>query len=269
MRKKIYDLEDEIILLRKSRNTSQDKFHWVKNNYPNQVKNVHYKCKVSKELPFEEIKNKEEVDNQEQIASNGRPTERMDIDNAQDPEPENFSFLRSCFLDQIGIPLNKPQSRNVFNFDETLIARGFDKAVITWQGLFWEHSREDIAFRNLRKDQHQVPGYESWSAKGVRVFRLTKPDIRRKPRSHRFAVNPPSSFKKICNPLKMGMWYTHVYQTKVQVEKDMRTLRSRQMAKDLKKICGHFYNVRKHDLEFTRPNEHSVKIYKAELPESS
>ena len=94
------------------------------------------------------------------------------------------------------------------------------------------------------------------------MFRLTKSDTRRKPRPHRFAVKPPSSFKKFCNPLKMGKFYTHVYQTKVQVEKEMKTLRSRQMAKELKKICGDFYNPRKYDLESPRSNEPSVRHVK-------
>ena len=263
MKEKINDLQEEIILLRKSNNVNQETTQKVKNNHPVEIKNVPYISKVypaSKEIPLEVIKDNDEAVNPERIPIIDRPRERMEIDNTQeDSEPENFSFLRGCFREQIGLPLNKPQSCNIFNFDETLIARGFNKAVITWQGLFWEHSREDIAFRNLRKDQYQVPGFESWSAKGVRVFRLTKPDTRRKPRSHRFAVNPPSSWQNHCNPLKMGKFYTHVYQTKVQVEKEMRTLRSKQMAKELKKICGDFYNPRKHDLEPPRFNEPSVR----------
>ena len=31
------------------------------------------------------------------------------------------------------------------------------------------------------------------------------------------------------------------------------------MAKDLKRICGDFYNPRKHDIEFHRPNEPSER----------
>ena len=79
-------------------------------------------------------------------------------------------------------------------FDETLIAKGFDRVVTTWQGMVWEHSKDDICFGNLSKIEFTVDGIEAWRANGVSVFRLTKPDKRTKPRAHRFAVNPTVEF---------------------------------------------------------------------------
>ena len=86
--------------------------------------------------------------------------------------------------------MNEPKSLNRFNFDETIIAKGFYRVVITWQGMFWEHSREDICFKNLKKVEYTMEGFEGWKAKGVNVFRLTKRDNRAKPRAHRFGVFP-------------------------------------------------------------------------------
>ena len=45
--------------------------------------------------------------------------------------PENFELLKKSFQNQIGVPLNRPQSLNIFNFDEKLIAKGFERVVIT------------------------------------------------------------------------------------------------------------------------------------------
>ena len=111
---------------------------------------------------------------------------------AENKSPVNISFLIECFQKQIGVPMNEPLSMNIFNFDETLIAKGFNRVVTTWQGMFWEHSKEDICFRNLTKVEYPVDGVEGWRAKGVSVFRLTKPDLRTRPRAHRFAVIRPT-----------------------------------------------------------------------------
>ena len=137
----------------------------------------------------------------------------------------------------------------IYNFDDVVIAKGFSKAVATWQGLFWELKHSDIAFWNLSREQKQIPGIQSWSARGVRVFKLTKPDNRVRPRPHRFAVNPPRSFRGPCNPLQVGKYYAHVYQTKVEVEHNSkRTLRSKRMASELERLFGDRYNPRPGDL---------------------
>ena len=114
--------------------------------------------------------------------------------------------------------------------------------------MFWEHYKDDICFGNLSKIEFTVDGIEGWRANGVSVFRHTKPDKQTKPRAHRFAVNPPVGFVGSCNPLRVGKWYSHLYQTKVQVKKELKTLHSRQMAMELKRICGHNYCPRKYDI---------------------
>ena len=87
--------------------------------------------------------------------------------------------------------------------------------------------------------------FEGWKAKGVNVFRLTKPNRRAKPRAHRFAVIPPNGFGGRCNPLKVGKFYTNIYQTKVQVGREMRTLHSRGMTKELKILWGNSFHPKK------------------------
>ena len=185
-----------------------------------------------------------------------QPVEELnnDVEMKEEPNtsdnniPPNFSYLTKRFKEQIGVPMNRPMSMNIFNFDETLIAKGFDRVVTTWQGMFWEHSKEDICFRNLSKVVYSVDGVEGWRANGVSVFRLTQPDRRSRPRAHRFAVNPPAGFNGKCNPLRVGKFYSHIYQTKVQVGRELRTLRSKHMALELKKMFGNEYRPRKFDI---------------------
>ena len=68
------------------------------------MKNVNHISVESKEIPFEEIKNKTEVDNAERIASNGRPTERMDIDKTQDLSLRTSPFSEAVFLSRLVSP---------------------------------------------------------------------------------------------------------------------------------------------------------------------
>ena len=58
---------------------------------------------------------------------------------------------------------------------------------------------------------------QTWSAKGMRVFKLTKSDLRGKPPPHVLAVNQPAGFSNPCNPLMVGKYYAHLYHTKVEV----------------------------------------------------
>ena len=243
MKDKINDLEDEIILLRKSRNVSQETTQKVKKNCPVKIKNVHNKSKDN--LITQEFWNQESQLDECDLDMN---SEQPMVEEVTEELPKNFEYLKKCFMDQIGIAMDCRQARSIFNFDETLIAKGFERVVVTWQGMFWEHSHDDISFMNLKKDQFSTDGFESWSAKGVKVFRVTKPCRRSKPFAHRFAVIPPDHFRGVCNPLEVGKYYSHIYQTKVLVGGEMRTLRSKLMARELNLLCGTSYHHRKYDL---------------------
>ena len=193
---------------------------------PVKINDVHYKSQ-------DKLITKEFLNQEPQVNECDLEMDSVQFMAEEEPEelPKNFEYLRKCFIDQIGIDMERKQTRNIFNFDETLIAKGFERVVVTWQGMFWEHSHDDISFRNLKKDQFPPQGFESWSAKGVKVFRVTKPCRRSKPFAHRFAVKPPDDFRGVCNPLEVGKYYSHVYQTKVLVGREMRTLRSKLMAR--------------------------------------
>ena len=200
-----------------------------------------------------EVKIVTHTTNEDREVEQSKLVEKMAIDELECTQskttvPSNIEYLHKSFQEQIGISMNKPQSRNIFNFDEMLIAKGFDRAVATFQGLFWEHSREDICWKNLKRTEFPMDGVVCWKANGVQVFRLTRPDTRSKPRAHRFAVNPPDDYEGECNPLKVGKFYSHIYQTKVQVGRELRTLHSKRMALELKKMCGNEYRPRKFDL---------------------
>ena len=86
-------------------------------------------------------------------------------------KPGNFIYLEDSFREQIGLPLHKPSKTKIFNFDDVLIANGYNDVVVTWQGLFWEIDHDDIAFWNLSRDQRHNSEAQVWSAKGVRIFK--------------------------------------------------------------------------------------------------
>ena len=54
------------------------------------------------------------------------------------------------------------------------------------------------------------------------------------------------------------MWYSHVYQTKIQVNKDLKTLHSKRIAQELKRLCGNAYRPRKFDLEVRGVNTNNI-----------
>ena len=87
------------------------------------------------------------------------------------------------------------------------------------------------------------------STKGVKLFKLSREDTRTTPRPHRFAVKPRGNPTKPCNPLTVGRWFVHVYQTKLEQNGFLKTLNSKSIAKDHKKRWGPNYLPRPGDLD--------------------
>ena len=262
MEEKISELEGELSSLKGLTSENGATVKKLEKKFDREIKSEDFCMDDSRGTHYKDFKENEmqyklEKPREEDTQMDAPPVEDMDqdfqfdgqFDLEENSNPEHKKFLKKCFQEKIGIPMNQARSINIFNFDETLIAKGFDRVVTTWQGMFWEHSREDICCRNLTRVEYPMEGVERWRANGVILFKLTKPDIRIYPRAHRLAVNPPKGFTGNCNPLTVGKWYSHVYQTKVQINKEPKTIQSRVMAKELKKICGNAYRPRRYDLE--------------------
>ena len=96
-------------------------------------------------------------------------------------------------------------------------------------------------------------GISTLSTKGVTIFKLSREDTRTTPRPHRFAVIRRGNPDTPCNPLKVGVWYAHVYQTKVELNGFFKTLNSKAIARNLKKKWGLRYLHRSRDIEQVLP----------------
>ena len=108
--------------------------------------------------------------------------------------------------------------------------------------MFFRLRAEDIMWENLRREENPDSNVISWSTRGVKVFKLKQPNTSRTPFPHRFAVTPPRGFNEPCNPLPTDGFWVHVYQTMVEVSTNVWiTLNSKDIAKELKRICGSSY----------------------------
>merc|ERR1711888_168874 len=102
---------------------------------------------------------------------------------------DHFGYLRQCWYDQIDLPLLGHQKRNIWSFKNALIATGYDRVVLTWQGMFYEVSEEDITLGNLIKKGATDAGVSKWVSESVTVFRWDD-SFRHVLRPHRLAMRP-------------------------------------------------------------------------------
>ena len=165
-------------------------------------------------------------------------------------EPKHFSWLKDQFVKCFDLPTNTYKKQEIYSFDGVKLAAGFNRVVATWQGLYFELKGEDIYFENLVRGFNTARGITTWSTKGVQIFKPNRDDLRTTPRPHRFAVIPSGRPTEPCNPLIVGRWYAHVYQTKLKLKGNfMKALPSKTMARTLKKMLGIQYLHRQRDLE--------------------
>ena len=164
-------------------------------------------------------------------------------------EPKHFDWLKKRFTDCFGLPTEMYKRRRLVSFDGVELAKGYARVVATWQGLFFELKDEDINYRDLKPGFDTRSGMTTLSTKGVKLFKLTREDTRTTPRPHRFAVKPRGNSTTPCNRLKVGRYYAHVYQTKLEMNGFLKTLNSKSIARDLKKIWGLHYLPRSGDLD--------------------
>ena len=167
---------------------------------------------------------------------------------SQQTVPPHAEWLNGCFYDRIGL---SPQDRaevDILSFDGVLVARGYNRILPTWQGFFVELEKNDVMWKYLTRDEWPPDGKECYRTRGVQVFRLTRPDHRRTPLAHRFALKTPSDFTGRCNPLLADKWYIHAYQVRFIAGNRERSLNSRVMATALKRKYPDKYHPRGKDL---------------------
>ena len=179
------------------------------------------------------------------------------VRNAEYPtsqEDLHFDWMKKRFKDCFGLPTEMYKRRSLFSFDGVELAKGYRRVVATWQGLYYELKDQDINFNGLHQDFNTAWGKSTLTTKGVTLFKLSRRDTRITPRPHRFAVVRKGNPTTPCNPLKVGCWYVHVYQTKISINGVLKTLNSKAIAKKLKEMWGLHYLHRPSDID-QMPNQ--------------
>ena len=156
-------------------------------------------------------------------------------------DTNHFDWLKKRFTECFGLPTDMYKRRRLVSFDGVELAKGYARVVATWQGLFFELKDKDINYQELKPGFDTTLGMSTLSTKGVKLFKLSREDTRTTPRPHRFAVKPRGNPAKPCNPLTVGRWFVHVYQTKLEQNGFLKTLNSKSIVKELKKRWGPNY----------------------------
>ena len=181
------------------------------------------------------------------------------------PEKAHREYLEGCYRRQIGLPLDKKQSINIYSYTDHKVARGYQKVVTTCQGMYYELTEEQVLWRELPKERLTVGGDLCWRGEGVSVY---KPTSRRETRPivpHRFAINSTNTAQR--TKLRTDRYYMHVYQTKIGP--DRRALKSREMVQEMPRRFKELYWPRLVDTQsrrlVRRTSERAGHRHKSEL----
>ena len=173
-----------------------------------------------------------------------RNRDRNEVQRSTDEQFNNKNphevYLEECFSQQIGLPIDQPQRINIYSYRDKIVANGYKRVVTTWQGMYYELTKQQVEWCQFPKRTTTVGGDYRWSAEGISVYN----PVRERPSAavvrHRFAILPPSSGCR--KSLRTDRYYIHVYQTKIGVKR--RTLHSKTIARELQRKFGKSYYPR-------------------------
>ena len=69
-------------------------------------------------------------------------------------EPAHFDYIEREFKRTFGLPTNSGKKCTISSYDGVVLAVGYSKVVITWQGMYFRLKAEDIKFGNLRREDN-------------------------------------------------------------------------------------------------------------------
>ena len=173
--------------------------------------------------------------------------ELIDIENG--PLISNIS--KSASKIQIGVPMWKRELIDISSWNNVQIAKGYEKIVVTWQGMWWELTWDDIIWDNLDEKIVREKGVKKWGSKGINVYQFDR-GYKHNLQRHRFAVFPPNGEKVCRNSMRPDRYYIHVYQTKIKkADGVVCWLRSKEIAKFLNNKWRQTYYPRDRDFPNT------------------
>ena len=190
-----------------------------------------------------EIDGDEEEDEEEEPGGNNRNRNKYER-NRSEIEKAHRKYLEDCYWSQIGLPIIRQQNINIYSFTDYIVAKGYKKVVTTCQGLYYEMERKQIDWRKMGNMRLTVGGDQCWRGEGVTIYKPTREQTNTPVVPHRFAINLEQHERN--TGLRTDRYYIHVYQTKIGPER--KTLRSKEMARELSKKLGSVYYPRERDL---------------------
>ena len=155
------------------------------------------------------------------------------------------AFLESSFRNQIVLGIDKPQKINIYSFTNKRVAKGYRRVVTTCKGMYYEMRREQVDWAHWNNRRVTVGGDWCWRAEGVSLYNPTRENLNRTIVQHRFAINPRRDTPR--KMMRKDRYYIHVYQTRIGSER--RTLRSKGIARELKRRFSELYWPREMDKE--------------------
>ena len=76
----------------------------------------------------------------------------------QTEEASHFHWMKNRFTECFGLPTDMYKRRNLISFDGVMLAKGYSRVVVTWQGMFFELRDEDINFKDLEPGFNTAQG---------------------------------------------------------------------------------------------------------------
>ena len=207
---------------------------WIRNNQHNRNPESHNEGDHEMEVEYA----KNHSHQRPTPVSEGRQHRKWK--NQKNPHEE---YLEECFRNQIGMPTERPQRINIYNFKNKLVANGYQRVVTTWQGMYYEMTKQQVEWRNLKDRGVTIGGDYRWGTEGLTVYKPIKEMPTSTVVRHRFAMLPPQGSHR--RRLRTDRYYIHVYQTKIGDER--KTLQSRKIAQELGRRYRKYYYPREVD----------------------
>ena len=86
-------------------------------------------------------------------------------------EARHFEWLKKHFTDCFGLPPDMYKRRRLLSFDGDQLAKGYNRVVATWQGMYFHLRVGDIMWTNFGRVDNPNSNVITWSIQGVKIFR--------------------------------------------------------------------------------------------------
>ena len=78
-------------------------------------------------------------------------------------KPKHFGYLEKKFINTFGLPIETGRMCTISSFDGVALAAGYEKVVITWQGMYFRLRAQDIFWGNLNRRDNPGSKVITWS----------------------------------------------------------------------------------------------------------